>query len=83
MTVALLGKTTPGQFDSEATVTFKDFKGRTVSLIAPTSKVQGQQVTVRVLATEGDFILIELPGEVFGGGREVTVHKSQIRLLPQ
>ncbi|MFA7248206.1 MAG: hypothetical protein WC273_01070 [Dehalococcoidia bacterium] len=72
----LKGHIQDGPFESEVILTFKDEKGREVSVIAPRSLVGGQAIRVRILATAAGRSLVELPGDVFGAGQEVTVREE-------
>jgi hypothetical protein len=79
---ALRGQVSQGLFDTEAVVSFKDAKGEDVSLLAPSTLIlegpNGQVIRIRVLQRNGNLFLVRLPGEVYGGGPEVTVREDQL-----
>jgi hypothetical protein len=77
----LRGTVADGGFPDEAIFSFNDRSGADVSVIAPRSFVKQLKGTagrlrVRVLDRQGALFLVELPGEVFGAGRSVTVDEA-------
>lgn len=75
-----------GQFDDEAIVSFTDSSGSLVSLIATRSLIQPDStgcpsVQVTLLAERNGYRLVQLPGEVFRSGREVTVTDDLVEAM--
>ena len=79
---ALKGAVSEGLFSSERVVSFRDANGKDVSFFAPQALIvdgcAGAVVRVRVLQSEGALRLVSLPGDVYGGGQQVTVTSDQL-----
>ncbi|MEX0783636.1 MAG: hypothetical protein WD557_13410 [Dehalococcoidia bacterium] len=86
-TAKLHGQLDDGLFQAERLLTFTDCTGKEVAVVVPASRLTptGEHrgtITVRLLGSKGDLWLVELPGEVHGAGREVTVRGSQLQEAP-
>ena len=76
-----------GQFDSEASVTFHNASGETVSAIASRTFLHqdsfGQErLRVRLVAATGLIWLVEVPGDLYGATRDVLVTKDILATVP-
>jgi len=80
----LHGKISSGMFPNERIVVVDDYQGRKFSLMIPDYAVEPSnesegQIEVRLVETKNDLALIQLPGEVFGTTRTITVYNEQLR----
>ena len=83
LSYALKGTISKSMFPSEAVISFRDASGNDVAVVAPRellASCPGAEAALRVrLVQAADGLrLVELPGEVYGGGRFVTVHEAQL-----
>lgn len=92
MSTWLICEVSLGQFDNEASVRAVDFQGEQFSLFVPRESVMPTKlsenwvqgcVLVEVLDTEGENVLIYLPGKTFSNGQTITVRKDQLKRAEQ
>ena len=78
----LRGRVSAGMFPNEKVVLFADVNGESFSVIVPEYAVtvvgEDGLIDVRVLAEGDNVFLVQLPGEVFGAGRVITVRDFQV-----
>ncbi len=78
----LRGRVLAGMFPNEKVVLVSDVNGQFFSVLVPeyavTAVGEDGLIDVRVLAEGDDVFLVQLPGEVFGAGRVITVRDSQL-----
>jgi hypothetical protein len=78
-TYALRGKVSDGLFSTEKIVTFLDAVGNDISVVASDRHVLSPgALIVRILGRQGDQLVVELPGDVYGAGRTVLVSESDV-----
>src|SRR5262249_13377098 len=80
----------PGQFSSEFTVIVESFNGRAFSLFAAREDVQYDWepsqdqpaegwLKVKILETDGNNLLLQLPQSTLGNGSYLAVRRDQLR----
>ena len=72
------GKVTDGQFDTEAAVTFRDAGGKEITTLVSRTLLHKdshghERLRVRMMAEKGDYLVVEVPGDVYGATRDVAV----------
>ncbi len=82
------GKVTDGQFDTEAAVTFEDAGGKEITTLVSRTLLhkdsQGhERLRVRVMAEkeDDDYLVVEVPGDVYGATRGVAVGRDILEPL--
>ena len=74
----LRGEVADGQFEPEAIFTFRDASGKVISAIASRTLLHRdsrgrESLRVRIMAEGDGYLVVEIPGEVYGATRDVAV----------